>query len=135
LYDIDTADQVSSMYLNMLDRIIKPRNSHRPAARSPLDQGLGITIRFAYPDDASALRRLAGLDSQPVPPGPLLVAEVAGELWAAVSATPAGATIADPFRHTAELVALLHERADRLTRRPQPRPGPVAAPARAPVYD
>ena len=73
----------------MLQRIIKRRNSHRSAVRSPLDEGLGITIRFAYPDDDAALRRLAALDSQLLPPGPLLVAEVAGELWAAVSVTGA----------------------------------------------
>ena len=125
---------MSSMYLNMLRRLIKWRNSHGSAARSPLDEGLGITIRFAYPDDAAAVRRLAALDSQPLPPAPLLVAEVAGELWAAVSATGEARTIADPFRHTAELVALLHERADRLTVPPQPRPAPQPLRSR-PVYD
>ena len=122
------------MYLNMLSRPSKWRNAHRFAARSPLDEGLGITIRFAYPDDAAALRRLAALDSQPPLPGPMLVAEVAGELWAAVSVTGAPRAMADPFRHTAELVALLHERADRLTRRPQPRPAPQRLQNR-PVYD
>jgi len=122
------------MYLNMLHRLIKWRNSRRSAARSPLDEGLGITIRFAYPDDAAALRRLAALDSQPLPPGPLLVAEVADEVWAAVSATAEAGTIADPFRHTADLVALLHERVDRLTRGPQPRPAPQRLQSR-PVYD
>lgn len=121
------------MYVKMLQRIIKRRNSHRPAVRSPLDEGLGITIRFAYPDDAAALRRLAALDSQPLPPGPLLVAEIAGELWAAVSVTGAPRAIADPFRYTSELVALLHERARRLTRRSRPRPTPHALPSR-PVY-
>jgi hypothetical protein len=133
LYDIDIADLMSSMYLKMLHELIKRRNSHRSAARSPLDEGLGITIRFAYPDDAAALGRLAILDSQPLPPGPLLVAEVAGELWAAVSATAEPRTIADPFRHTAELVAVLHERVERLTRRPQ-RPPPRRLQGR-PVYD
>ena len=109
------------MYLKMLHMLIKSRNSRESPARSPLDEGLGITIRFAYPDDVAALRRLAALDSQPLPSGPLLVAEVAGELWAAVSAAAEAGTIADPFKHTAELVALLRERAERLTRRPKPR--------------
>jgi hypothetical protein len=122
------------MYLKMLHRLIKSRASGRSAARSPLDEGLGITIRFAYPDDAAALGRLAALDSQPLPPGPLLVAEVAGELWAAVSATGAPRAIADPFRQTAELVALLHERADRLIPRPQPRRARRPLQSR-PVYD
>jgi hypothetical protein len=104
----------------MLHPIIKWREAPRSAARSPLDEGLGVAIRFAYPDDAAALRCLAILDSRPLPPGPLLVAEVAGELWAALSATGAPQAIADPFRHAAELVALVHERANRFTRRPQP---------------
>jgi hypothetical protein len=119
------------MYLKMLHQLINRRYAQRSAARSPLDEGLGITIRFAYPDDAAALRRLAALDSQPLPPGRLLVAEVAGELWAAVSVTGAPRAIADPFRHTAELVALLHERADRLTRRSATAAGRAAAPATA----
>jgi hypothetical protein len=107
------------MYINMLQQLIKGGRRGRAVGRSPLDEGLGITIRFAYPDDTTALRRLATLDSKPVPEGPLLVAEVAGELWAAVSITDEGPPIADPFRYTAELVTLLQERAYRLTRRPR----------------
>ena len=104
---------------NMLQQLINRGRRGRASGRSPLDEGLGITIRFAYPDDTAALRRLATLDSKPVPGGPLLVAEVAGELWAAVSITDEGPPIADPFRYTAELVTLLQERAYRLTRRPR----------------
>ena len=74
-----------------------------------------VTIRIAHPEDAPALVRLAELDSARVPPGRLLVAEVEGELWAAVSLeAPAG--IADPFRRSAELLLLLHERARQLER-------------------
>ena len=101
------------MWLKMIQKLIKPRRSTGPR-RTPLDDGLGFTIRFAYPDDALALRHLAALDSQPPPPAPLLVAEVAGELWAAVSVTDPSRAIADPFRHTQALVALLRERAARL---------------------
>jgi hypothetical protein len=43
------------------------------------------------------------------------VVEVAGQLWAAVSLAETDRAIADPFHHTAELVALLHERRKRLT--------------------
>jgi hypothetical protein len=121
------------MYLNMLHQIIKSRRADRTARRSPLDEGLGITIRFAYPDDAPDLRRLAALDSKPLPPGALLVAEVSGELWAAVSVTGEAAAIADPFRHTAELVVLLHERARRLTSSPQAPQSPQPLRTR-PVY-
>ena len=69
-----------------------------------------ISIRMASGDDDAALRRLAGRDSAAVPAGPLLVAEVGGELRAAI-ALERGAVIADPFRHTGELVALLRTRA------------------------
>jgi hypothetical protein len=65
-----------------------------------------ITIRPAYADDDVAVRRLAALDSAPVPTNPLLLAEVDGELRAAVSLRD-GRAIADPFEYTAGLVALL----------------------------
>jgi len=104
------------MYLKMLHGLIKGRRGMPAAHRCPLDDGLGFTIRFGYPDDDEAVRLLAALDSQPVPAGPLLVAEVAGELWAAVTLAGAPQAIADPFRHTAGLVAILHQREERLTR-------------------
>lgn len=71
-----------------------------------------ITIRSAQADDAAALHRLAQLDSRTVPAGDLLVAEVDGELRAAV-ARDARVSIADPFRPTAELVDLLRAHANR----------------------
>jgi len=95
----------------MLLRATKVRNN-RPGtlSPSPLDQGLGFTIRFAYPDDAAPLRRLAAFDSQLPLSGRVLVAEVDGELWAAVSLEDQR-VIADPFRHTAALVSVLQQRA------------------------
>jgi hypothetical protein len=69
-----------------------------------------ITVRPAYADDAAALRRLAALDSATVPPAPLLVAEVDGELSAALSLAD-GRAIADPFRPTAHHVELLRTQA------------------------
>lgn len=69
-----------------------------------------VTIRRATPADAYALSRLAALDSARPLPGPVLVAEVDGELWAARD-LHSGRVVADPFRLTASLVALLHERA------------------------
>jgi hypothetical protein len=112
----------------MLHRRIKWRTKRREGRPSPLDHGLGFTVRFAYPDDHAALRRLAALDSSPPLPGPVLVAEVGGELWAAVTLAGEPRAIADPFHHTAELVALLRERADRLAaRREQQRATAVPA--------
>ena len=69
-----------------------------------------ITIRPAYADDDSALVRLATLDSAPVPTGPVLLAEVDGELRAAL-ATDSGTVVADPFFRTVDLISLLHKHA------------------------
>jgi hypothetical protein len=70
-----------------------------------------ILLRPAYADDEPSLQRLAALDSAPAAPGfPLLVAEVHGELKAAVSLSD-GSAIADPFYPSAELVALLRAHA------------------------
>ena len=69
-----------------------------------------LTIRHATADDADALRRLAQLDSAREPQGAILLAEVAGEPWAAISLDDHHA-VADPFRPTSELVWLLVERA------------------------
>jgi hypothetical protein len=78
-----------------------------------------LTIRMAVPADAATLGRLAQLDSAPPPaPVPMLVAEVGGELRAALP-LHGGRAIADPFHRTAELVAILAERARQLT--PSPR--------------
>jgi hypothetical protein len=72
-----------------------------------------MIIRRTTPDDAIALMRLASLDSQR-PLGPdALVAVVDGQIHAAVSLGD-GRAIADPFRHTAELVDLLRMRAEQL---------------------
>jgi hypothetical protein len=68
-----------------------------------------VIIRSATGSDGAALHRLAALDSARVPSGDLLVAESDGALLAA-HAPGSGATIADPFRHTAEVVELLHLR-------------------------
>jgi hypothetical protein len=69
---------------------------------------------MAVPADAAALSRLAQLDSAR-PPGPeqVLVAEVGGELRAALP-LDGGPVIADPFQPTADLVAMLAERARQL---------------------
>jgi hypothetical protein len=80
-------------------------------SRTPEDGAETFTIRMAVPADAAGLRRLAQLDSAPVPdPVPMLVAEVGGELRAALP-LEGGRAIADPFRRTADLVGILAERA------------------------
>jgi len=77
----------------------------------------GITLRYAFPDDEAPLARLAALDSASLPDAPQLVAEVGGELRAAISLAD-GCVIADPFHPTAALVALLRERGRQLSGMP-----------------
>ena len=69
-----------------------------------------VTLRLADDADGSALRRLAELDSRPLPPGPHLVAEREGRIDAALSLSR-GEAVADPFRRTAELCDLLRHHA------------------------
>jgi hypothetical protein len=69
-----------------------------------------FTIRRADLADLAALDRLAALDSKSAPTGDVLVAEVGGELWAALELA-SGRAIADPFRPSGELVELLRMQA------------------------
>ena len=87
-----------------------------------------ITIRPEYPDDELALIRLAALDSADAPPTrPLLLAEVDGELRAALSLRDGG-SIADPFHPTLAVLELLHAHARRTV---APRRRPLARSTRA----
>jgi hypothetical protein len=73
-----------------------------------------LTIRMAGPADAPALRRLAQLDSAPPPEQvPTLVAAADGQLCAAIPLS-GGAAIANPFRRTEVIVAMLTARARQL---------------------
>ena len=79
-----------------------------------------LTIRRAGSQDAVALKLLAMLDSAPPLRGPVLVAESGGLVLAAI-ALEDGRVAADPFFPTADLVALLRARAERLESQPTPR--------------
>jgi hypothetical protein len=104
-------------------------NASRPAEM--------LSIRMAVSADAEPLGRLAQLDSAPRPAAvPMLVAEIGGELRAALP-LDGGPAIADPFRRTAELVAILAEWRRQLAPPPRraarrwrllraPRPAPTA---------
>ncbi|MBA3245242.1 MAG: hypothetical protein H0T61_08725 [Actinobacteria bacterium] len=71
-----------------------------------------IVLREAGPADEVSLSRLAQLADRRLPPSPLLVAEVDGELLAARGAD--GLHIADPFSATCDLIDLLDLRAEQL---------------------
>src|ERR1700733_6073023 len=62
---------------------------------------------------AGRLAGLASLDEDSVPPEPVLLAEVDGELWAALSLST-HSHVADPFRPSGELLDLLRHRAQQL---------------------
>jgi hypothetical protein len=72
-----------------------------------------ISIREATLADSPAIEALATLDSSRRPHGRVLVAEVEGGIVAALPVDGHRA-IADPFRRTSELVALLEMRAAQL---------------------
>jgi hypothetical protein len=69
-----------------------------------------VVIRAARGSDGAALENLARMDSQRPPVGDILLAEQDGEIVAALAGDRA---IADPFRPTADLVALLRLHAAR----------------------
>jgi hypothetical protein len=69
-----------------------------------------LTLRVARPDDAPAVRRLAQLDSSRPPTGPVLLAVVGADPVAALG-VETGSVVADPFRPTAGVVAMLRQAA------------------------
>ena len=80
-----------------------------------------LKLRDATDADAADLLRLARLDSQGRPPtGKLLVAQDRGVVVAAM-AVDSGDVIADPFRATAPIVAMLRVRAKQTRREAAPR--------------
>jgi hypothetical protein len=85
----------------------------REVENDPMNATPDISIRPAHSEDHRVLRQLAALDDRALPRAPFLVAELDCEVVAAVS-LPTGATIADPFRRTAETAELLRLRASQL---------------------
>jgi hypothetical protein len=73
-----------------------------------------ITIRRGFGDDEADLLGLAALDSARPLEGDALVAEIAGEPWAAIELA-SGRVIADPFRASADIVDLLRLRLARMS--------------------
>jgi hypothetical protein len=107
-------------------RAARPRTTAETSPTLPPS----LVIRRARPADARALDRLGRLDSAPAagrriaalaeaPEAGVLVAEVDGVVQAARVLTD-GTVIADPFRPTAGLTAVLALRAEQLAARPAP---------------
>jgi hypothetical protein len=83
----------------------------RAAARVPLPvtetfEDRSVTLKPCRAEDRVPLAQLAALDGRASPSGPVLVAEIGGELRAALSLKDGG-VVADPFRPSAALETLL----------------------------
>jgi hypothetical protein len=85
-----------------------------------MQQAGGLQIRRATQADRTAVERLAALDTARPVGGETLVAEVDGEVRAALPMA-LGRVIADPFQPTAHLAALLELRARQLDGESRPR--------------
>jgi hypothetical protein len=72
-----------------------------------------VLMRRATAADSARVRVLARLDDKREPAGPFLVAEVSGEVVAAMSLS-SGTVVADPFRPTSDAVAMLDLRASQV---------------------
>ena len=91
-------------------RRARPRPSASADPRAHVPVASCIAIRRATDADRRALEDLAVLDGTRLWTGDTLLAQVEDETQAAIHVA-SGATIADPFRPTADLVELLRLRA------------------------
>jgi hypothetical protein len=73
-----------------------------------------VTLRFGSAADDAGLARLSALDSAEPPAHPVLLAEVNGQLRAALGLSD-GTAVADPFHPTVDLIDLLRARAHQLS--------------------
>ena len=95
--------------------------SRRLPTITSLSYAPAIAIRRATERDRRSIEHLARLDSASEPRGPVLLAEVDGEPWAALSLDD-GHAVADPFRRSGSVVDLLRTRARQTAERDRGRP-------------
>jgi hypothetical protein len=106
LIDISNSRRVQDQELRHSAEIERLRRAGAEAENAT--EQSHVVIRAAGPGDEAAVKRLAGLDSSPLPhASTVLLAELDGEL-------NGGHAVADPFRPTVELVGLLKLRAAQL---------------------
>ena len=82
-----------------------------PRRDAPPDES--VALRLCSVHDDPAIERLALLEGKPVPQGRMILAEVDGEIVAALPLR-GGEPLTDPFRPTAHLLTLLRLRAAQL---------------------
>jgi hypothetical protein len=97
----------------MFSRLFRRRSSASVIARRAPGPAASVTLRLATGEDDDAIARLAALYDRPLPSGPLLLADVDGELQAALTLTGAQ-ELMEPYLPTAALVELLALRAKHL---------------------
>lgn len=107
----DSRRQAEVAQLAAIARERRRREARRPVPAEPYREH--VVIRSAARWDEPALESIAQLDGRPLPRGEMLVAEVGGEVVAAIGLAD-GREIADPFRPTADLLTLLRLRRDQL---------------------
>jgi hypothetical protein len=100
------------------DDLRRAADAHRLTHRRsqpgrPVATDRSVTLRLASPADQGPLARLAELDSSTPLEQPVLLAEVDGQLRAALALT-ASTLVADPFHPTADLIDLLRARTRQL---------------------
>jgi hypothetical protein len=95
--------------ITRLTRLVHSRHAALPR----VDRRAVISLRIAGRDEDAAIERLAQLAERPVPSGRALVAEVDGELRAALPLS-SRQLLVDPFHPSAEVRELLTLRAAQL---------------------
>jgi hypothetical protein len=120
-YDKKDEDMNPFFSTELAEEHIRDLQREAGAARIPEEPGEHghnerVTVRAMRARDVEQVRVLSALDSRHMPRGPVLVAEQDGEVVAALPLDGSRA-IADPFRRTSDLVALLELRARQVTAR------------------
>jgi len=113
--DVPAGRNMIAMSAQAWWRLLQGPDKDLDRGRAPHAPGQRLTIRYATPDDAEAIARLAQVDSSRPPRGVVLLAEVGDVLWAAISLDD-DHLVADPFRPSGELAFLLAQRARDLRR-------------------
>jgi hypothetical protein len=121
------ARRTPSEFATALATRIRRTLSREMDGTSHLELAGPIVIRKEGPGDATALRRLAELDSRTLPEGSFLLAEVRGELVAAAPLDVDCELLKDPFRRTFNVRQLLELQAGYVRRAGQRAPAPAGA--------
>jgi hypothetical protein len=105
--------RIADLHANAARFAARTAGDASPSADANRNKENTITIRFAGPAEGRLLADLAGLDSAAPPTPPVLIAEIDGEIRAALSLHD-NTLIANPFHRTLAAQQLLLTRAAQL---------------------